>query len=130
MDKAAPVLGTQPPLPGAVPVRYVDVALDEGVNPHQDLVPVGMYYEEKYPFSDYPAEPADDFQQVMMIGQRPNNCGRGQPMGRGQSNLVQTLGPCFKCGGETTRPETVLGIDHAWYGLASRDSVLGAILTI
>ena len=59
---------------GAVAVRYVDVALDEGVNPHQDLVPIGMYYEEEYPFNDYPAEPVvDEFQQVMMIGQRPNN---------------------------------------------------------
>ena len=74
-------------------MRYVDVASDEGVNPHQDLVPVGMYYKEEYPFSDYRVEPvADDFQQVMMIGQRPNNYGRGQPMGRGQGNSIQTLG--------------------------------------
>ena len=35
----------------------------------------------------------------MMMGQRPNNYGCGKPMGRGQGNLVQTLGPCFKCGG-------------------------------
>ena len=96
------MLGTQPPLPGAVAVSYVDVASDEGVNTHQDLVPVGMYYKEEYPFSDYPTEPvvADEFQQVMMIGQRPNNYGRGQTMGRGQGNSVQTLGPFFKCGND------------------------------
>ena len=67
-DKPVPILGTQPPLLGAIAVRYVDIALDEGANPHQDLVPVGMYYKEEYPFSDYPAEPVmDDYQQVMMI---------------------------------------------------------------
>ena len=42
----------------------------------------------------------DEYQQVMMIGQRPNNYGRGQPMGRGQGNFVQFVGPCFKCGGD------------------------------
>ena len=95
-----PVLGTQPPFPRAITIRYVDVALDEGANPHQDLVAVGMYYEEEYPFIDYPDEPImDDYQQVMMIGQRPNNYGCGQHMERGQGKLVQTLGPCFKCRG-------------------------------
>ena len=60
-----------------------------------------MYYEKEYPFSDYPAEPVvDDYQQLMMIGQRPNNYGCGQAMGRGQGNLIQTLAPCFKCGGD------------------------------
>ena len=49
VEKAVLVLGTQPLLPGAVAVRYVDVALDEGVNPPQDLVPVGMYYKKEYP---------------------------------------------------------------------------------
>ena len=36
----------------------------------------------------------------MMIGQRSNNYGHGQPMGRGQGNSIQVLGPCFKCGGD------------------------------
>ena len=63
-EKPMPILGTQPSLPGAIAVRYVDVASDEGTNPHQDLVPVGMNYEEEYPYSDYPAEPImDDYQQ-------------------------------------------------------------------
>ena len=67
-------------------MSYVDVVSDEGVNPNQDLVPIGMYYKEEYPFSDYPAKPVA--QQVMMIGQRPNNYGREQPMGRGQGNSI------------------------------------------
>ena len=101
------------------------------MNPPQDLVPVGMYYEEEYPYSDYPAEPVmDDYQQLMMVGQRPNNYGRGQPMGRGQGGPVQGLGPCFKCGGDPTRPETVLEIDQAWCGPELRDSVLSATLII
>ena len=50
------VLGTQPPLPRAVAVRYMDVASKKDANTHQDLVPIGMYYEEEYPYSDYPAE--------------------------------------------------------------------------
>ena len=33
VDKPVPILGTQPPLPRAIAVRYVDVALDEGANP-------------------------------------------------------------------------------------------------
>ena len=41
-------------------MRYVDVASDKGVNPPQDLVPVGMYYKEEYPYSDYQAEPVMD----------------------------------------------------------------------
>ena len=52
--KPVPILGTQPPLPGVVAVRYVDVASNEGANPHQDLVPIGMYYEEVYPYNAYP----------------------------------------------------------------------------
>ena len=42
----------------------------------------------------------DDYQQLMMVGQRPNNYGHGQPMGKGQGGPVQGLGPCFKCGGD------------------------------
>ena len=59
-NKPVPIFGTQPPLPRADAVKYVDVASNKGANPHQDLVPVGMYYEEDYPFSDYPAEPIMD----------------------------------------------------------------------
>ena len=71
-----PILGTQPPLPRAIAVRYVDVALNEGVNTHQDLVPARMYYEEEYPYNDYPIEPMmDEYQKFMIIGQRPNNYG-------------------------------------------------------
>ena len=56
-----PVLGTQPPLPGAIAVRYVDVASNKDANTHQDLVPViRMYYEEEYPYNDYPAKPMMD----------------------------------------------------------------------
>lgn len=36
----------------------------------------------------------------MMIGQRPNNHGRGpSPMGRGRESPNQGVAPCFKCGG-------------------------------
>ena len=55
-----PILGTQSPLPVAVAVRYMDVISNEGANTHQDLVPVGMYYEEEYPYNDYPTEPVMD----------------------------------------------------------------------
>ena len=97
MEKVVPVLGTQPPVPGAVVVQYVDVASDEGVNPPQDLVPVGMYYEEEYPYSDYLAKPVmDDYQQLMMVGQRPNNYGRGQPMGRGQRRSSSRIRSMFQ----------------------------------
>ena len=76
-----PVLGTQPPLPGAAAVRYVDVATND-LNQHHDLVPVGSYYEEEY---DYPVhysdELHDDPRELMFIGQGPP---RGLPMGRGR----------------------------------------------
>ena len=43
-ERHVPILGTQPPLPGAAAVRYVDVATSD-LSQHQDLVPVGSYYE-------------------------------------------------------------------------------------
>ena len=66
----------------------------------------------------------------MMIGQRPNNFGHGQPMGRGQGNSIQTLGPCFKCGGDHWArdcPRDKLGMvsDRELKGF-----VLGATLTV
>ncbi|MCO5577323.1 hypothetical protein L7F22_031151 [Adiantum nelumboides] len=100
LKRSALVLGTQPPLPGAAAVRYVDVASNEATNT-QDLVPVGTYYEEEYNFNDYYSDPIyDDHQQLMMVGQRPpNNYGRVQPsIGRGRNPPPQGLGPCFKCG--------------------------------
>ncbi|MCO5581467.1 hypothetical protein L7F22_035352 [Adiantum nelumboides] len=100
LERSVPVLGMQPPLPGAAAVRYVDVASSEATN-SQDLVPVEMYYEEEYNFNDYYSDPIyDDHQQLMMVGQRPpNNFGHGQPgMGRGRNHPPQGLGPCFKCG--------------------------------
>ena len=96
-----PLLGTLPPLHGAMEVRYVDIASNKGANTHQDLVPIEVYYEEEYPYNDYPTEPMrDEYQQFMMIGQRINNYGCGKPMGRGQGNVAPILGPCFKCGGD------------------------------
>ncbi|WP_286497653.1 hypothetical protein, partial [Escherichia coli] len=100
-DKPIPVLGTQPPLPGAAAVRYVDVASNERPIT-QSLIPVGSYYEEEYNFHDYPSDPSiEDHQELMIVGQRPNNFGRGQPpMGRGRGFSTQGLGPCFHCGGD------------------------------
>ncbi|MCO5588037.1 hypothetical protein L7F22_041991 [Adiantum nelumboides] len=101
LKRSVPVLRTQPPLPGAAAVRYVDVASNEATNT-QDLVPVGTYYEEEYNYNDYYSDPIydDHQQQLMMVGQRPpNNYGRVQPgIGRGRNPPPQGSGPCFKCG--------------------------------
>ncbi len=104
VERPIPVLGTQPPLPGAAAVRYVDVSSQEGAS-NQDIVPVGTYYEEEYNYNDYYSDPMiDDYQQLMVVGgqrPRPNNFARGQPpMGRGQGFSTQGVGPCFKCGGD------------------------------
>ena len=72
-----PVLGTQPPLPGAAAVRYVDVATND-LSQHQDLVPVGSYYEEEYDYhGHYSDEVYDDPRELMFIGQGPPNHGKG-----------------------------------------------------
>ena len=77
-----PVLGTQPPLPGAAAVRYVDVATHELSQHHQDLVPVGSYYEEEYDYNNqYSHDFHEDSRELMFIGQRRP---RGPPMGRGR----------------------------------------------
>ena len=90
-----PVLGTQPPLPGAAAVRYVDVATQEW-NQHQDIVPVGSYYEDEYDFNDrYSQVAPDESRELMFIGQRPP---RGPPMARGRELTAPGPGPCFKCG--------------------------------
>ena len=91
-DRPVPVLGTQPPLPGAAAVRYVDVATND-LSQHQDLVPVGSYYEEEYDHRvHYSDEFYDDPRELMLVG-------RGPPMGRGRQSAAQGPGPCFKCGG-------------------------------
>ena len=90
-----PVLGTQPPLPGAAAVRYVDVATQE-YSQNQDLVPVGSYYEDEYDYTDHYSQAThEDSRELMFIGQRPP---RGPPIGRGRELTAPGTGPCFKCG--------------------------------
>ncbi|MCO5546850.1 hypothetical protein L7F22_000287 [Adiantum nelumboides] len=97
-ERAVPVLGTQPPLPGAAAVRYVDVASQE-LGSGRDLVPIGTYYEEEYDFQGYHSDfKEEESRQLMMVGQRHNGYGRGLPIARGQESSNQVLGPCFKCG--------------------------------
>ena len=94
-ERPVPVLGAQPPLPGAAAVRYVDVATND-INQHQDLVPVGSYYEEEYdPRGHYSEEIYDDPRDLMFIGHGPS---RGPPMGRGRQSTPPGSGACFKCG--------------------------------
>ena len=67
----------QPPLPGAAAVRYVDVATSD-LSQHQDLVPVGSYYEEEYNYhGHYSDEVYDDPRELIFIGQGPP---RGLPI--------------------------------------------------
>ena len=62
-----PVLGTQPPLPGAAAVRYVDVATSD-LSQRQDLVPVGSYYEEEYDYQGhYSDEMHDDPRELCTL---------------------------------------------------------------
>ena len=94
-DRPVLVLGTQPPLPGAAAVRYVDVATSD-LSQHQDLVPVGSYYEEEYDYQNhYSDEVYDDPRELMFVGHGPP---RGPPMGRGRQSTAPRSGPCFKCG--------------------------------
>ena len=60
IKKLVPILCTQPPLPRAIAVRYVDVASNKDANTHQGLKPVGIYCEEEYPYSDYLVDPVMD----------------------------------------------------------------------
>ncbi|MCO5560559.1 hypothetical protein L7F22_014174 [Adiantum nelumboides] len=96
-QRPVPVLGTQPPLPRAAAVRYVDVATSD-LSQHQDLVPVGSYYEEEYGYhGHYSDELCDEPRELMFINQGPP---RGPPMGRGRQSSTPGPGPCFKCGVE------------------------------
>ena len=86
-ERAKPVLGNQPPIPGTTGVRYAEP--DELAT--QELVPAGAYYDEEYPIIE---EYGDDYTRPLMI----------MGMGRGQApeGFVRKLpmGTCYNCQGD------------------------------
>ncbi len=103
-ESAKPVLGTQPPPPGTVPARYVDVECHE---PSKELVQTNTYYQEyDYDWRELPHEFADrkepshdcshqvETNSMMLVGpmSSPYPPRRSAPMPQGVK--------CYDCGGD------------------------------
>ena len=87
-ERAKPVLGNQPPIPGTIGVRY---AQPEEVPTSQEMVLAGVYYDEEYPTIE---EYGDDNTNPLML--------MGMGRGRAPEGFVQKLpmGTCYNCQGD------------------------------